>query len=458
MTRSAGLIVECPLYSAVNHIQRKTGSAQKMVASSTGYHGRSIEELSKGSNTSQYYNEFLRSIIAGNRYAQQNEGVSFHCPALFWMQGENNYVTTSPGYTAGSTSTTGKDAYTDWLVKLKNDMQNDVVSRYNQSDKPLFISYQVGAQYIKNQQATISMAQLEASNRYGDIVCAGPVYPMTDRGGHLDPNGYRWYGEMLGKVYYKTKILGEDFKPLQPIELARTSNPNQLKIRFLVPQLPLVLDDKTVQKQTDYGFEIYVNGTKKVISNIAIDNDCVILTASVSLANQTIDVLYAGQNTAGHGNLRDSDPYQAFDSYIDLDGKNPDNSYIYPRATTETRLRPDYEPRDNEGIIYGKRYPLYNFSATFYYTLEAAQNSIIVPSLMDYANGITTPGETISVSNPIGDQIRIWNKPDSENVSLYDSFGRLLLQTKQSVIPATNYPKGIYILKTQTQTFKLIKL
>ncbi|MDR1682667.1 MAG: hypothetical protein LBS25_04690, partial [Candidatus Symbiothrix sp.] len=63
MKRSAGLIVECPLYSVVNHIQRKTGSADKILATSAGYHGRSIEELSKGSNTSQYYNDFLRSVI-----------------------------------------------------------------------------------------------------------------------------------------------------------------------------------------------------------------------------------------------------------------------------------------------------------------------------------------------------------------------------------------------------------
>ncbi|MDR1682697.1 MAG: leucine-rich repeat domain-containing protein, partial [Candidatus Symbiothrix sp.] len=326
------------------------------------------------------------------------------CPAIFWMQGENNYVNTSPGYTAGSSSTTDKDEYSTWLLRLKNDMQTDICSRYNQSDKPLFISYQVGAQYIKNLQASISMSQLETSNRHDDMICAGPVYPMTDRGGHLDPNGYRWFGEMMGKVYYKTKIQGEDFKPLQPLELSRTNNPNQLKIKFLVPHLPLVLDEQIVQKQSDYGFEIYAGGSKKTIGSVTIENDCVILTASTSLAGQKIEVVYAGQNTSGHGNLRDSDPYQAFDSYIDLDGKNGD-SFIYPRSSGETTLRPSYEPRDNEGIIYGKKYPLYNFSVSFFYALQANETTMTAPSLASDTEETTELSIIHSVSDGLADEI-----------------------------------------------------
>ena len=34
-------------------------------------------------------------------------------------------------------------------------------------------------------------------------------------------------------------------------------------------------------------------------------------------------------------------------------------------------LRPNYEPRDKSGnIIYGRPYPLYNFSVAFYYKLD----------------------------------------------------------------------------------------
>ena len=66
------------------------------------------------------------------------------------------------------------------------------------------------------------MAQLEASNEYKDIICTGPIYPMTARGGHLDANGYRWFGEILGKVYYQTQdvykrqIMNRKEKILEP--------------------------------------------------------------------------------------------------------------------------------------------------------------------------------------------------------------------------------------------------
>ena len=65
---------------------------------------------------------------------------------------------------------------------------------------------------------------------------------MTDRGGHLDANGYRWFGEMLGKVYYQTKVQGKTFKPLQPTEIMREKLPNQVRIKYHVPVPPLVFD------------------------------------------------------------------------------------------------------------------------------------------------------------------------------------------------------------------------
>ena len=79
------------------------------------------------------------------------------------------------------------------------------------------------------------MAQLEASNEYKDIICTGPIYPMTARGGHLDANGYRWFGEILGKVYYQTQIKGKNFKPLQPKEILLDRATGQIQIRFHVP-------------------------------------------------------------------------------------------------------------------------------------------------------------------------------------------------------------------------------
>ncbi|MCH5889403.1 hypothetical protein MMA62_23955, partial [Salmonella enterica] len=46
---------------------------------------------------------------------------------------------------------------------------------------------------------------------------AGPTYPYTDKNGHLDSNGYRWFAEKLGEISFRVCELGHDWKPLQPI-------------------------------------------------------------------------------------------------------------------------------------------------------------------------------------------------------------------------------------------------
>ncbi|GAB1416809.1 hypothetical protein MASR2M117_22150 [Paludibacter sp.] len=356
---------ENPLVGAVNHIQLKTNKANAYLASSCGVGGKTIEELSKEHYNSGLYNEFTKLL----GYAKP---FNPHCPAIVFMQGEYNYVLPldNTGLTAGSRPTGVKEEYKNLLLNLKNNMQADVKSKYNQADNPLFITYQAGVQYTRGKTLEIGMAQLEASNENDDIINAGPVYPMTDRGGHLDSNGYRWYGEMLGKAYYQTKILETPFMPLQPSEISRTNNPKVLRVKFYVPCPPLVLDELIVPKQPNYGFDIYLNNIKKAISKIEIDGDDVLITCTENLTGD-VEVAYAGEQNAGNGNLRDSDPYQAFYTYEDLDGKNEDNTYKFVRDADETTLRPDYEPRDQDGIIYGKSYPLYNFSVAFYYKLNA---------------------------------------------------------------------------------------
>ena len=72
------------------------------------------------------------------------------CPLVIWMQGEYNYwADTTRGLLPHIPNVVGKDEYKTLMLRLKNDMQNDVVSIYNQHSKPLFITYQVGAQYAE---------------------------------------------------------------------------------------------------------------------------------------------------------------------------------------------------------------------------------------------------------------------------------------------------------------------
>lgn len=374
-TRASNIYAENPLVAATNHIQLKTKRKYKFIASSCGTGGLTIEQLSKEYYNPTFYKNFTNTI---DYAASITSRIS--CPAIFWMQGEYNYAPTSKslGLTVGSVPTADKNNYKSLLLKLKENMQNDIFVKYKQTNMPLFITYQVGAQYSRGKELSIGMAQLEASNENNDIICAGPIYQMTDRGGHLDSNGYRWFGEILGKVYYRTIILGEDFKPLQPIEISRTDNTKVLKIKFYVPKLPLVLDELLVKKIKDYGFEIYDDNIKKTIQNIKIDADCVLITTTTDLVG-TLEVIYAGTSNYGDGNLRDSDNELAYYNYVDLDKTNADGTYVFERDTTETKLRPSFEPKDEQGVIYEKPYPLYNFSLAFYYTLLKDTSTFRIP-------------------------------------------------------------------------------
>lgn len=272
------------------------------------------------------------------------------------------------------------------------------------------------------------MAQLEAANEQEDIICAGPVYPMTDRGGHLDSNGYRWFGEMLGKVYYKTQILGEEFKPLQPKRITRVEgNAKQLKVEFYIPVPPLVLDNKLTTPKSNYGFEVYVGKTRKTIKSVELVDDCIILTTTTNLTGD-VAVIYAGQINSGHGNLRDSDDYQAYYNYIDLDGKDNNGKYIFSRDATETTLRPDYEPVGEDGnVIYNQPYPLHNFCVSFYYQLKSDMTELIIPN-------VATPNQVSS--NEYHHDIQVYKSGnfiviDSEltgnmSIQLLDVAGKLL--------------------------------
>ena len=138
------------------------------------------------------------------------------------MQGEFNYGTANPEKRTkkNEPNTLDRQEYKKLIINLKNNMRRtEVVEKYDQKQKPVWITYQTGAQIYARYTCHFDGPTPEASNEYKGYHLRRPIYPMTDRGGHLDANGYRWFGEMLGKVYYQTQIKGKNFKPLQPKEI-----------------------------------------------------------------------------------------------------------------------------------------------------------------------------------------------------------------------------------------------
>lgn len=455
---------ENAVIGAANHIQQKLTEPRSIIASSCATGGKTIEELSKHSQRSPFYyhRDFLKTIESAADIAGKNY-YNITCPAFFWMQGEQNYLSRQPGLITATDNTTDKNAYKDLMLTLKNDMQNDVMLAYQQARKPLFITYQVGGKYIVGFEQNIAMAQLEASNEESDIVCAGPVYVMSDRNaGHLDANGYRWFGEMLGKVFYKTYIQGGNFTPLQPAKISKHDN-NTLYIDYLVPVKPLVIDTLLVKREKNLGFVVKDNNVEKEIESITLDQngETVIIKCKENLTGD-IEVAYAGADVLGHGNLRDSDPYQAFYNYIDLDGKDENGNYIFEHDAANTSLHPRYEPRDSNGIIYDKPYPLYNFSLHFYYKLPAGTTELIPPSLIGETSNpeLSDINENKRLIYLSDNQIEItgsWHK-----ASFYDLSGKLCLETnKTGSINTSKLKKGLFLIKVEYNsgnlTFKYLR-
>jgi hypothetical protein len=283
----------------------------------------------------------------------------------------------------------------------------------------------------------------------------GPVYPYPDVNGHLDANGYRWYGELIGKVIYKTQVLGEKFAPLQPVKLSRVEgNPNQIRIQYYVPVPPLVFDTHTLLEMKDLGFELKVNNETKTITNIAIDDDCVVLTSNADLTG-TVQISYAGVNTTlkgtfpdynarGNGNLRDSDDYGAFFTYVQ-------------RTWTATATKSDH-PRDEQGvIIYDKPYPLYNFSVSYYYELPASADEYTIPNAPEKEDGVGIGANAQNVSSlrQVGSGLELNVASNSAvKLDIYTVSGGLTKSYASAIVPAglqtyslNSLPQGLYIAK-----------
>jgi hypothetical protein len=354
---------EQPIVGCVNSFsklyRRFVNKSQMFIGSSAGEGGQSIERLSKEcTNTSgsvvdnnYYHTEFLR-LLDQTKAAVDSESKTVNCSAILYMQGEHNYSGSGLGMTPGTEATKNKDEYKALLMTLKNNMQADIMAKYGQTQKPLFLIYETAGGYINNKEMTINMAQIEFAQENDDVFLLHPTYPTPDYGGgHLSTNGYRWYGELMAKSLYDILVRGEHYTPVFPMNY--TINENQLIIDFYVPVPPLVLDTWTKETITNMGFRVYNNSTEVSITDVTVKGTSVVLTCASALSG-TVEVTYAGQGRSGSGNLRDSDAYHSYYSYFD------------DRETAPSK-RENYTPKDQDGeYIYGKPYPMYNWCANFY--------------------------------------------------------------------------------------------
>jgi len=224
--------------------------------------------------------------------------------------------------------------YKDQLIKLLSDYDTDIPVITGQTYKvPMYLSQQHGcpgapactASTDKRPIANNTEWELGVDHK-GDFVCTGPKYQYpahSDGDGiHLNVIGYQLLGEKTAQIYYQRAVLGQDWQPLQPLNVTR--NGRVVTVQFHVPVAPLNWDatfdaPPITEWKTGKGFELFTSTANITIGSVAISGDSVQITAAADLPASDLNVGYAitnqGKQLSNHskavrwGQLRDSDPF-----------------------------------------------------------------------------------------------------------------------------------------------------
>ncbi|MDQ2466345.1 sialate O-acetylesterase [Acinetobacter baumannii] len=264
-------------------------------ASTAGHGGYRIDQLEKGTD---WYNFFIEHVSEAKRLNGEDYKVQVVC----WVQGENDAV---------SSVQTSYEIYRQKLLKLQIDASADIKAITGQTDEVKFITYQMS--YAARTWEKQALVQLHLCQQSDKFLMATPMYhmPYAIDNIHLTNVGYKWLSAYFGRAY--KQLIVDNRKPdfINP-KVAQLIG-DEIHIHFDVPKAPLVLDTTTLALTTDHGFKVLVNGSKAAISNIATQEDKVILKISEPPTGEVkvryaLDYLGTGINLTGgaSGNLRDS--------------------------------------------------------------------------------------------------------------------------------------------------------
>lgn len=350
-------------------------TARSFVGIVTARGGTTIEQNSKWS-TGGLLTCGLAQQDTTNRYAAAIDGltkIKAAATALgatcvmttsLWAQGENNR-------NGGHGGTWDKASYKLLEKQYLTDKSADIMSIFAQSLPPLMLTYQTSGSWVTDIDSFnapgshIAMAQLEAVAETPNARMVGPMYPYTDKGGHLDSNGSRWFGNQVAKVEHKIQVEGQDWDPVKPVKFEMLS-PRQILIHHHVPEPPLQWRmPYVVSAATDYvdkGFRVTDKaGGVTIISVGLAGQTLVLITLARDLVLPSItdpavggyDVtqmphVWYADHTAHNGNgcLFDSDATVAHDNYTYVTG-----SGMYTAANIPELVNKPY-PLNNPCVVY----------------------------------------------------------------------------------------------------------
>lgn len=275
--------------------------------------------------------------MTGVKAVADAEGKSYQVGCIVHMQGENDYPSATKEYFKTAT------------LQLRNDMYADVAAVTGQARMPAFITYQTGASFTRDERdMAVGMAQIELADEHENWFLAGPTYPYTDKNGHLDSNGYRWFAEKLGEISFRVCELGQDWKPLQPITAFYRGVDVLLPMHAPAPPLrfaaPYVVN--AAQEYADKGFTAIdrFNGSDTPISILSVEIRG-LSTIHITLTREPLGTLlirYADKaNHNGNGMVCDSSNGLSESKYEYL----PDSG-MYPSANIPELVDNYYDLRN----------------------------------------------------------------------------------------------------------------
>ncbi len=311
------------------------GSFTPLVESGVETMGSALANFITGKVAGNGYNIALTNYgVSGYTYSQLKKGTGPYSTGLNQVtnvktaaaaQGKMSRVvatTSIHGETDNFNGVSGP-TYEGYLVEWQHDMETDYKAITGQSGTiPFFIDQMSSyfSSYANTPTSQIPIYQYKASlDNPGKIYLVTPKYffNYSDRH-HLTAASYRWLGEYYGKVIKKVVVDHEDWRPLSPETITRSSN--VIYAKFHVPAGVLAFDTTIEQAIANKGFEYFDSTSSASITSVAIVSDdtvAITLNQTPTGSNQRLRYAYtgtagvdAGSHSAGAagGNLRDTDP------------------------------------------------------------------------------------------------------------------------------------------------------
>ncbi|HBS7471430.1 TPA: hypothetical protein MAQ95_000331 [Klebsiella pneumoniae] len=283
---------------------------RKIVAVNCGVGGQIIERLSKGHSWG-FYNRIISAVTQIKAIADA-EGKTCGVVGFLYLGNEYNYDSTKGG-------ATDRAEYRALLRKLIDDVITDTTAITGQTELPLTVLYQTSGSWTRDStNMSIGEAQLDICAADANVMMASPAYAVTDKGGHLDANGYRWLGMQFGKVLHRAIDRRQNWRPLQPLSV--TLSGTFLRADFLVWSPPLQFRSCYVGSSptmyTAKGFRVTDDAGDVPVTRVDIVADTVV---DITLGRETtgdVYLWYASQTGSnGNGNLFDSDTTVAVANY-----------------------------------------------------------------------------------------------------------------------------------------------